>query len=88
MKKILVIDDSPINLKLVTKALENTYEVIPMKTGTEALEYLKRNRVDLVLLDILMPDMDGFEVYMQIRKTYLNHNVPVEFLTADEDAET
>lgn len=88
MKKILVIDDSPINLKLVTKALESTYEVIPMKSGAEALEYLKQNRVDLVLLDILMPDMDGFEVYIKIRKTYLNHNVPVAFLTADEETET
>ena len=87
MKKILVIDDSPINLKLVTKALESTYEVIPMKTGAEALDYLQKNRVDLVLLDILMPDMDGFEVYGNIRRTYMNHNVPVAFLTAEEDAE-
>ncbi len=87
MKKILVIDDSPINLKLVTKALESTYEVIAKSSGKEALEYLKNTRVDLVLLDIVMPEMDGFEVYNRIRKTYRNHNVPVAFLTAEEDAE-
>ena len=87
MKKILVIDDSPINLKLVTRALESTYEVITKESGKEALAYLSECRVDLVLLDIIMPEMDGFEVYVQIRKSYLNHNVPVAFLTADEETE-
>ena len=87
MKKILVIDDSPINLKLVAKALESTYEIIAEDSANEALEYLKRNRVDLILLDIVMPEMDGFEAYAKIRKTYLNCHVPVAFLTAEEDAD-
>ena len=88
MKKILVIDDSPINLKLVEKALESTYEVIGKGSGSEALEYLKENRVDLVLLDIIMPEIDGFEVYAKIRRTYLNRHVPVAFLTAQEETAT
>lgn len=87
MKSILVVDDSPINLKLVTKALESTYKVIAKVTGKEALEYLQKNHVDLVLLDIVMPGMDGFEVFAGIRKTYINRNVPVAFLTAEEEAE-
>ncbi len=87
-KKILVIDDSAMNLKLVTEALENDYEVIVMESGNKALEYLTKNRVDLVLLDIVMPDMDGFEVYTKIKRTYLNRNVPVAFLTVKEDAAT
>jgi len=88
MKKILVIDDSPINLKLVTKALEDAYEVITYKSGNEALDYLKENRVDLVLLDVIIPDIDGFEVFQKIKLDEKNRNVPVAFLTAEEETET
>ena len=87
MKRILVIDDAPINLKLVTKALEGTYEVITSKSGNEALEYLEENRVDLVLLDIVIPDMDGFAVFEKIKQNNRNYNVPVAFLTAEEETE-
>lgn len=88
MKRILVIDDSPINLKLVTKALENTYEVITYKSGNGALEYLEDNRVDLILLDVIIPDMDGFEIFAKVKQNEKNHNVPVAFLTAEEETET
>lgn len=87
MKCILVVDDSAANLKFVESALQNTYKLILVKSGEQALKYLQKNSVDLVLLDILMPQMDGFEVYTEIRKTENNANVPVVFLTADADAD-
>ncbi len=87
MKRILVIDDSPINLDLIVKALESTYEVVEMKNGAEALEYLQKNHVDLVLLDIVMQEMDVFAACDKIRKTYINRNTPVVFLTEQEEGE-
>lgn len=86
MKKILVVDDSVENLKIVENVLKDTYKLILVKSGEKALAYLDRNIVDLVLLDIMMPDMDGFETYEKIRKLDLNSDVPVIFLTADVDS--
>lgn len=86
MKTILVVDDSAENLKIVESMLKDKYSLILVKTGEKAIRYLENNVVDLVLLDILMPDMDGFETYEKIRKTKLNENVPVIFLTADMES--
>lgn len=87
MKYILVVDDSATNLKFVESVLKDTYKLILVKSGEKALKYLEKNQVDLVLLDILMPDMDGFETFEHIKTLELNRNVPVVFLTADVDAE-
>lgn len=83
MKKILVVDDSAENLKIVENVLKDNYRLILVKSGEKALNYLQKNTVDLVLLDIMMPEMDGFETYEKIRESELNKKVPVIFLTAD-----
>lgn len=88
MKKILVVDDSAENLKIVESVLKESYKLILVKSGKKALDYLEKNPVDLVLLDILMSGMDGFETYEKIRTLKLNQNVPVIFLTADADSES
>lgn len=88
MKKILVVDDSAENLKIVESVLKESYKLILVKSGEKALDYLEKNPVDLVLLDILMSGMDGFETYEKIRTLKLNQNVPVIFLTADADSES
>ncbi len=87
MKCILVVDDSSTNLKFAESVLKDTYKLILVKSGEQALKYLAKNTVDLVLLDILMPQMDGFETYARIKETENNKNVPVVFLTADENIE-
>jgi len=69
MKCILVVDDSAANLKFVESVLKDIYKLILVKSGEQALKYLERNTVDLVLLDILMPEMDGFEVFAKIKET-------------------
>lgn len=86
MKIILVVDDSAENLKIVENVLKESYKLILVKSGEKALKYLAKNPVDLVLLDIMMPEMDGFETYDRIRKLEVNADVPVIFLTADTDA--
>lgn len=87
-KNILVVDDSEINLEFVKKALEDSYCLTLIQSGKQALEYLEKTPVDMVLLDILMPEMDGFEIYCHIKKLEQNRDVPVVFITADMDVES
>lgn len=88
MKNILIIDDNKMNLATARKVLSDTYKVIPAIKGTQALSYLENGTCDIILLDINMPEMDGFEVLKRIRQMEHCQNIPVIFLTADNDAET
>lgn len=83
-KSILVVDDDPMNLKVAEFILkQNSYEVILANSGAEALEVIKGRRVDLVLLDIEMPVMNGIETFENIVLEYIE--IPVMFLTASEN---
>jgi signal transduction histidine kinase len=87
--RVLVVDDSPPNRLVAVGHLEAAgYEVAAVGSGDEALTYLRANRVDLVVLDVLMPGMGGFEVCKRIRAMPQAAGVPVMFLTAlgDRDA--
>lgn len=88
MKCILVVDDNPTNLKFVESVLKEEYKLVLVKSGMQALKYLTRNMVDLVLLDLMMPEMDGFETFEKIKELEMNQKVPVIFLTADVDVES
>lgn len=88
MKTILVVDDDKMNLNNAMKILSPAYKVIPMLSGKTALKYLTKNIPDLILLDILMPDMDGFEVMREIRGKQEWTDIPVIFLTADVSPQT
>ncbi len=88
MKNILIIDDDKLNLTTARKVLSDEYKVIPVIKGAQALTYLQNNECDIILLDINMPEMDGFEVLGKIRKIEHCRNIPVIFLTADNDTNT
>lgn len=88
MKNILVVDDSALNLKFVESVLKDKYKLILVKSGEKALAYLEKKPVDLVLSDIMMPQMNGFELYEKIKGLELNQNVPLVFLTANIDVES
>lgn len=88
MKTILVVDDNKINLAAARKVLSNDYKVIPVMKGEQALTYLENGESDVILLDINMPEMDGFEVLEKIRQKEHCKNTPVIFLTADNDSAT
>lgn len=82
---ILVVDDEPIELKLAQRLLESHYDVDCVSSGPKAIEFLKTRRTDLILMDLRMPQMDGFEVLSRI-KTFVDlQETPVVFLTADDD---
>lgn len=83
---VLVVDDIDVNLKVVGNLLEkNNYEVIFSKSGKEALSILEANQPDVILLDIMMPEMDGYETCKRIKKNFKSKNIPVIFLTAKSD---
>ena len=86
MKRIIAIDDNVTNLKMVERVLKDKYKLVLVKSGEKALSYLENNLVDLILLDIVMPEMNGFEVFECIKKLDNNNNsTPVVFLTADTE---
>ena len=88
MKTLLVVDDSRLILETARYVLGNEYRVVPFLNGREALTYLKDGECDIILLDINMPEMDGFEVLRRIREMEQCCSIPVIFLTSDSDAET
>lgn len=86
MRKIMVVDDNVTNLNVMRRALGKDYEIFPMLDGQKALKILKRIKPDLILLDVEMPEMDGFEVIDKIK--YLGkpfYEIPVIFVTAKDD---
>lgn len=88
MKTILVVDDDAMNLKMAEFILkQKDYGVIKALSGMEALEILQNEEVDLILLDIEMPVMGGFQTYEKIRENPASQNIPVAFLSASSEEE-
>ncbi len=87
-KKILAVDDISLNLSKVEQALKSKYEVIAMNSGKRALNYLVRQKPDLILLDIRMDNMDGIQTLREIRTMEHCADIPVIMLTAKRDRET
>lgn len=85
---VLVIDDQQANVRLVSALLARSgYRVLAARSGAEGLETARSNVPDVVLLDMKMPGMDGFEVLKQLREGPATKQLPVIFLTADNDKE-
>jgi two-component system, cell cycle response regulator len=86
--KILVVDDIPANVKLLQARLNaEYYEVITASNGPEALLACKNNQIDLILLDVMMPGMDGFEVCTRLKSDPAMQHVPVVMVTALDQPE-
>lgn len=85
MKRILMVDDVATNLRCAAEILKEKYEITAVKSGEKAMAVLQDVAPDLVLLDVYMPGMDGFEVFEQIRMIPEFADVPVIFMTAESD---
>ena len=84
--RILVVDDNPINVKLLSaKLAKDYYAVLTAKSGAEALEIAKKEVPDLILLDVMMPEMDGFEVCERLNADPATKHIPVVMVTALSD---
>ncbi|MBQ9948591.1 MAG: response regulator, partial [Oscillospiraceae bacterium] len=88
MKHILIVDDNKSNLAAAKTVLCDSYKITAVTMGQQALKFLENNTCDLILLDINMPEMDGFEVMEKIKANEQRSSIPIIFLTADDDAET
>ena len=83
IKKILVVDDEPLNINILVELLKDTYKMMAAKSGVQALKAARSsNKPDLILLDIMMPEMDGYEVCRQLKADESTKDIPVIFVSA------
>jgi pilus assembly protein CpaE len=88
MTRILVVDDSPINLKLVSAALMPVgYEIVTAPNGREALQRVEGIAPDMVILDVIMPELNGYEVCRRLRQRANLGHLPIMMLTANDSLE-
>jgi diguanylate cyclase (GGDEF)-like protein len=89
-KSVLIVDDEKANIMTLTHILSTDYTVYAANNGKFAIELAKKHIPDIILLDIVMPEMDGYEVLTTLKSTYEKKNIPVIFVTGlgnDEDEE-
>jgi len=85
--KVLVVDDQPVNVELIFGYLENYYDLIPAYSGKEALEKVISDKPDIILLDIMMPDINGYEVCEKIKQQESTRFIPIVMVTALSEIE-
>ncbi len=83
--KILIVDDEPLNIEVLGGTLEELGEILFASNGEEAIELAARENPDLILLDVMMPGMDGYQVCQKLKDTPGAENIPVIFATALSD---
>lgn len=82
-KSVLLVDDNPKNIKLLTQTLKSErFNILEAVSGKEALEIANKNHPDLIVLDVMMPDMDGFETCRKLKANDATRNIPIIFITA------
>ena len=86
LKQVLMVDDDAGNILVMAQALGNRYDLRFATSGHEALELIEQCLPDLILLDMVMPEMDGLQVLMTLRKDEKKRRIPVLFVTAYNDA--
>lgn len=88
LSKVLIVDDTPENIHLLMNLLKDEYAIVAAKDGERALKLVhSQNPPDLILLDIMMPDMDGYDVCRRLKENEQTREIPVIFITALSEAE-
>lgn len=83
--RILVVDDTPANIKILNEDLKKIYHISVAKCGLDALELAEQETPDLILLDIMMPEMDGYEVCRRLKSNKTTAKIPIIFVTAKSE---
>jgi len=84
-QRLLIVDDQPPNIRVMAEALGNEHELFFATSGAKALEIVATNNIELVLLDVVMPEMDGLEVCRRLKSDERTSKIPVIFVTAREE---
>jgi C4-dicarboxylate-specific signal transduction histidine kinase len=84
--RILIVDDQSSNIKVLGETLKGIYDIHFARSGKEALEMVDEHPPDLILLDIMMPGIDGYEVCRRIKSKRSSSEIPIIFITAKDDA--
>lgn len=85
--KVLIVDDEPIIMEILSQELSAEHDILQASSGKRALELSQAGRPDLILLDISMPDMDGFEICRRLKRNSTTMNIPIIFVTAFDSEE-
>ncbi|MDE6201975.1 MAG: response regulator, partial [Lachnospiraceae bacterium] len=88
MKQILIVDDVAADLQSAVEVLKDSYDITARDSGQKALALLQDMQPDLILLDVNMPGMDGYEVMEELKKDRKLNEIPVIFLTSQSDQES
>lgn len=81
--KVLIVDDIPLNVLLIDKMLAKfKFQILKANSGTDALQIIENEKPDLLLLDLMMPDVNGYQVTEQVRQTYTKEQLPIIILSA------
>lgn len=87
-KTILVVDDTETNIDILLELLSDRYDIVVALDGESALDIVQEENIDLILLDIMMPDMDGYEVCKRLKANENTKEIPIIFITAKTDEES
>lgn len=85
--RILVVDDEPNNLQLLRQILKNKYNISLATSGSQAIELAQKFEPDLILLDVMMPEVDGYETCVRLKSNQVTVKIPVIFVTAKSEIE-
>lgn len=87
--KVLIVDDEPFNVEVLEQALDDTdYQVITAANGQEGWEKIQSEQPDLILLDLMMPIMDGFAVLAKVKEDSMLRDIPIIIVSAEQDSKS
>lgn len=87
--KVLIADDEPFNVEVLEQALDETdYQIITAANGQEAWEKIQSEKPDLILLDLMMPIMDGFAVLAKVKEDAMLRDIPIIIVSAEQDSKS
>lgn len=87
-KTVMIVEDTEVNIDILVDALQDEYELIVAINGVVALELIQEQKPDLILLDIMMPEMDGYEVLKRLKENSTLNHIPVILLSAITDSDS
>ena len=81
-QSVMIVDDTPANIELLSESLGDEYELVFATSGADALELIRADKPDLLLLDVMMPGMDGYQLCSILKSDPATRDIPVIFVTA------